>query len=127
MVFSVFAVAPLIPSLKLAVEAQAVTAYLLVVAVIMQEGMLLHELAVKAVNRRRSRISGNGSCPQGAVPLPARMPVLYSGHKRAESHTLSGMIDECRVEASDEAAQRPRGDPPAIAPGGRVTAAMLVS
>lgn len=54
-VFSLIAVAPLIPSLRLAVVAQDVTAYMLVTVVIMQEGMFLHELAVRQVNKRRSR------------------------------------------------------------------------
>ena len=59
-VFSLIAVAPLIPSLRLAVVAQDVTAYMLAVVVIMQEGMLLHERAVREVNKRRSRISAKG-------------------------------------------------------------------
>ena len=53
-------IAPLIPSLELAVENEAVTAYLPVVAAIMQEGMVLHELAVNEVNKRRSRINSDG-------------------------------------------------------------------
>lgn len=58
--FSLIAVAPLIPSLRLAVVAQDVTAYMLATVVIMQEGMFLHEHAVRAVNKRRARIKTDG-------------------------------------------------------------------
>ena len=53
-VFSFVAVAPLLPSLRLAVSADGgvdVIAYFLVIVVIMQEGLVLHERAVTAVKK----------------------------------------------------------------------------
>lgn len=53
-VFSFVAVAPLLPSLRLAVAADGgvdVIAYFLVIVVIMQEGLVLHERAVTAVKK----------------------------------------------------------------------------
>lgn len=53
-VFSVVAVAPLIPSIRLAVlaaETIDLVAYMLVVVVIMQEGLVLHERAVAGVRK----------------------------------------------------------------------------
>ena len=52
-VFSVVAVAPLIPSIRLAALAEPIdlVAYMLVVVVIMQEGLVLHERAVAGVKK----------------------------------------------------------------------------
>ena len=53
-VFSFVAAAPLLPSLRLAVSADGgidVIAYFLVIVVIMQEGLVLHERAVMAVKK----------------------------------------------------------------------------
>ena len=53
-VFSFVAVAPLLPSLRLAVSADGgvdAIAYFLVIVVIMQEGLVLHERAVAAVKK----------------------------------------------------------------------------
>lgn len=53
-VFSFVAIAPLLPSLRLAVSAQDGVdgvAYFLIIVVVMQEGLVLHERAVTMVKR----------------------------------------------------------------------------
>lgn len=52
--FSLIAVAPLLPSLSLAVSAEGgvdLVAYYLVIVVVMQEGLVLHERAVTIVRK----------------------------------------------------------------------------
>ena len=59
-VFSFIAIAPLLPSLSLAVSAEGgvdLIAYFLVIVVVMQEGLVLHERAVTIV-RKLSRGKG---------------------------------------------------------------------
>ena len=68
-VFSFVAIAPLFPSLRLAVSAEGgvdLIAYFLVVVVIMQEGLVLHERAVTVVKK----LSGRGQNGD-ATPPPA--------------------------------------------------------
>lgn len=52
-VFSVVAVAPLLPSIRLAVTPESIhlIPYMLIVVVIMQEGLVLHERAVAGVRK----------------------------------------------------------------------------
>lgn len=66
-VFSFVAVAPLLPSLHLAVSAEDgvdLIAYFLVIVVIMQEGLVLHERAVTAVKKLVRPAGGDTDPPR---------------------------------------------------------------
>ena len=78
-VFSVVAVAPLLPAIILTVEARDgfdVVAYILIIAVILQEGLVLHERAVTLVanlvtNANQPNATGNKVSSPRRDPAPA--------------------------------------------------------